>query len=129
MRHLEPSRLPPDGPGEGASLVTEQLRFKQPVWDGRTIDGDKRSARARAERVQRARKQLLARSALSFKQDRGVGAGDVVQPLQDMPQLRILADDSRGAVPFGQLLFQHDVFGEDAALRRPIHPHPVRGWS
>ena len=32
---LEPPWLPPDGFGEGALLVPEQLRFKQPVRDGR----------------------------------------------------------------------------------------------
>ena len=109
--------------------MTEQLRFKQPVRDGRAVDGDKGSVGPRAERVQRAREQLFAGAALPFEQHGGVGAGGAVQLLQHMAQPRILADDSRGPAPLGQLLLEQHVVGKHPALRdRALHhQHHVIG--
>ena len=122
VRHLEPSQLPPDGPGEGALLVTEQLAFKQPLGNGRAVDGDEWSVGPGAERVQRAREQLLAGAALPFEQHGGIGSGGPAQQLRDLPQLRILPDDPWGTAPLGQLFLEQDVFGKHPAPRdRALH--------
>src|SRR6266498_3505770 len=68
VRELELSGLSRRCAGERALLVAEQLGFEQGLGDRRAVDRDKRTVRARAERVQRAREQLLAGAALAFEQ-------------------------------------------------------------
>ena len=82
VRHLEATRLSADCAGECAFLVTEQLGFEQPLGDGGTVDGDEWTIGARAERVEGARKELLARAAFALEEHGGVGGRGAVQLLR-----------------------------------------------
>src|SRR4029077_13608032 len=42
VRQLEATESPLDRPGEGAFLVTEELRGNQIAWNGGAVQGDKR---------------------------------------------------------------------------------------
>ena len=119
MRQLEPSRLARGGAGERPLLVAEQLRFEQVFRDRRAVDGDERAVGPRAEHVQRAREQLLARAALAFDQDRRVvGGRRAVQRLRDLLQPRIFTDDLGRAAPLRELLFEEEVFGRQPPLHQ-----------
>ena len=56
-------------PGEGSLDVPEQLALQQPFRDRRDVDRDEAALRARAEPVERARHQLLSRSAFPLDHD------------------------------------------------------------
>ena len=77
-----------DGAGERALLVAEQLGLEQVLGDRRAVDRDERPVGARAERVQRAREQLLAGAALAFEQHRRVGRRRAVQRQRHLLQRR-----------------------------------------
>ena len=117
MRQLEAARLARGGAGERALLVAEQLRLEQRLGNRRAVDRDERSVGARAQRVQRAREQLLAGAALAFEEHGRVGRRRAMQLLRHLPQLRILADDARRAAPLGELLLQQEVLGQHPPLR------------
>ena len=55
-----------------------------------------------AERVQRAREQLLAGAALAFDQHGRVGGRRAVQRQRHLLQPRIFADDLRRAAPLAR---------------------------
>ena len=78
MRELELARLARHGAGKGPLLMPEQLGFQQVVGNRRAIDRDKRPVGPIAQRVERAREQLLARAAFTLEQHRGVGATDLL---------------------------------------------------
>src|SRR5882672_4699756 len=109
MRELEPPGLARGGAGEGAFLMSEQLGLEQVLGDRRAVDRDKWTVGPGAQRMQCAREQFLSRAALTLDQYRRVGAGRAMQLLRDLPQLRILADDARGATALGELLLEHEV--------------------
>ena len=73
LGELETSGTRPDGAGEGAALVAEQLGFEQTFGDRGGVDGDQRAILARAQPVDGARQDLLARAALALDQDGQVG--------------------------------------------------------
>ena len=79
MRQLETARLARVGAGERALLVAEQLGLEQRLGNRGAVDGDERPVVARAERVQRAREQLLAGAALALEQHRRVGRRSTLQ--------------------------------------------------
>jgi hypothetical protein len=62
--------------------VTEQLAGQELAGQGRAVDGDKRSARARAARVQRPRQHALAGAARSAQEHRRVGRGRAADHLE-----------------------------------------------
>jgi hypothetical protein len=103
--------------------VAEELGLEQRLGDGGAVDGDERAVLARAERVKRSGKQLLAGAALSFEEHGGIGAGRAVQVLQHGAQRGIVADDARCAALLGQLLAQHHVLGEHAPVRQRSGHH------
>ena len=116
VRELELAGLSLRRAGERAFLVAEQLRFEQRLGNRRAVDGDERTVRPRAERVERPREQLLAGAALSFEQHGGVGGSRAVQRHGHLLQLRIVADNQRRTAALGQLVFQDHVFGRQPAL-------------
>ena len=123
MRQLELPRLSLRRAGERALLVAEQLGFEQRFGDGGAVDGDERAVVARAERVKRAREQLLAGAALPFEQHRRVGGGGAVQRDRHLLELRVVADDLRRAAALGQLFPQDQVFRGQPALRERALDH------
>ena len=80
------------GPGEGAAHVPEQLALDELGRNRAAIHHLERSARAFAQLVNRARRELLARARLADEHDRKVGARDRRQILAGREQSLALAD-------------------------------------
>ena len=123
VRELELARLPRRRAGERALLVTEELGLEQRLGNRGAVDGDERSVGARAQHVQRAREQLLARAALAFDQHGRVGRRRAMQRQRHLFQLGVLADDGRGAATGGEFLLEENVLHRHAALRRGTLDH------
>ena len=85
VRGLEASRATLDRAGEGSALVPEELGFDERRRHGRAAHGHERRVPAIAGRVDHARRQLLAGSALAGQQH-GRGArrdgGDALAQLR-----------------------------------------------
>ena len=103
---LEAADLLADGAGEGALLVAEQLALQQPRGDGRAVELDEGPVPARAQVVQGAGDELLARAGLAADEHRGVGGGDRLDLLQHPAQGGALADDLAEVVLGADLLLQ-----------------------
>ena len=103
VRGAETAVAPADRAGEGATLVTEQLRFQQRVRKGGAVDGHERLPAPWPPLVQRPRDQLLAGAALAADQDGGVAGGDGVDPVHQPEHLRRAADDGLVGAVLGQL--------------------------
>lgn len=102
--------------GEGPRFVTEQFRLEERIRESAAIDGDERSLRAGAERVDRSRDEFLAGSRVSEDQHRagtgrdrwedfehplheGTSAGqiaDLESPLKFLPQRLDLREVAKG---------------------------------
>src|SRR6185503_15956652 len=70
--------------GEGAALVTEELRLEQLLRQRRAVHADERTVLARAVLVDVVRDALFARSALAGDQDRALRARDARRVAQDL---------------------------------------------
>ena len=82
-----------DGAGEAALRVTEQLALEQLRRDRGHVDGDERPAGARAQAVDRAREQLLARPGLAGDEDRQGRARRLLEIPEQRQHHRIAGDD------------------------------------
>src|SRR5213076_1049478 len=83
--HFEQAFLRRLGPGEGASLITEQLRLQEILGNRRTVDGKERAGSAAAVVVNRPGHPLLSDPAFAEDEDVGVRRGspaDVVEKLE-----------------------------------------------
>ncbi len=79
LRRLEQPAAIRDRARERAARVAEQLVFDQAVGRGATIMGDEALAPPRAQRVHRARDELLARAGLPDHQHREPARGNARQ--------------------------------------------------
>src|SRR5262249_29439739 len=110
VRQLEAADVLADGAGEGALLVAEQLALQESRRNGRAIELDEGPLPARAEVVQGAGDEFLARARFAADQHGGVGGGDGLDLFQDATQRGALADDLL-EVPFrADLFFQVRLF-------------------
>ena len=66
-----------DGAGKGALFMPKELAFHEGLRQSRAIDRHKRTATPRAQLMDRAGHQFLARSALAADQHGGRGRGDL----------------------------------------------------
>ena len=82
------------GARERALLEAEQLRLEQRVRDRRAVDRDERLARARAQRVNRARQDFLARAAFALQQRRRVGRRHLLDRPADLQHRVARRDDA-----------------------------------
>ena len=69
--------------------------------------------------MQGTRKELLARAAFPFQQDRRIRSGRALQGGQHLRQLGILPDDLGSPAASAEFLFQQDVLGD--------HSSPIDG--
>ena len=105
MPRLASSKRPircADGAGEGPLLVPEQLALEQPGRNGGAIQFHERAFAARAQLVDRARHELLARSGFAGDEHRGIGrrhrldfaqhAGERAASPDDLLELVLAAD-------------------------------------
>src|SRR4030095_4856477 len=74
LSELEPPELFLKRAGEGAALMTEQLRLDQGLRDGGRVDGHERPLPPGPLAVDGTGDQLLARAALARDEDRRVRA-------------------------------------------------------
>ena len=79
--------------GKAPLQVPEQLAFDQLGGNGRAVDLDERAPPARAERVDRARHQLLARAVLAGDEHAGGRGGDLLDALDHFADRAARAHD------------------------------------
>ena len=103
---LEAADLLGDGAGEGALLVAEQLALQQARGDGRAVQLDEGAVPPRAQLVQGAGDEFLARARLAANEHRGVGGGDGLDLLEHPAQGGTVADDLPEVVLGADLLLQ-----------------------
>ncbi len=82
---LEAAKFLRDGAGEGAALVAEQLGFEQAGGDCGAIDFDEGAIAARAEIMDGARDEFLARAGFAANQHGGIGGSDGLAPAAAAP--------------------------------------------
>src|SRR4029077_5499142 len=73
VRQRKPADMGIDSSGKGSAFVPEKLTFEKTSWHRRTVYFDEIPAAARAELVNRARDNLLARPGFAADQDGGGG--------------------------------------------------------
>src|SRR4051794_13527707 len=95
VRRLEPAGPVIDRAGERTLDVAEQLALEQALGQGAAVDADVRAGEARAEVVDGARDQLLARPGLAEDQDAGARSGDLMGGPVRLRHRRAGADDPR----------------------------------
>ena len=83
-----------DGAGERAPHVTEELALGEALGHGGAIEGDQRPVAAIADRMDRARDQLLARSALAVDADVRVACRRLLDAREDVQDLLRSSDES-----------------------------------
>ncbi len=110
MGEMELALLGPDGARESAPHVAEELALEKVGRDRGAVDRDQTRASPRAIEVDRARDELLARSAFPRDQDRSVGAGDLSHDIEDRAHRGREPDDVREIEPFPDGLPEAHVF-------------------
>ena len=78
-----------DGAGEGATGVTEELRFEERLRNGAAVQGDEAAGASRAVVMDGAGGQFLARTCLSRDQDRARRAGNGLEELEQIRMTRL----------------------------------------
>src|SRR5712691_4075964 len=81
---FELSNLQLVGPGEGPTLVPEQLAFQELPRNGGTVDLHERAALPGRQVVNGSRHQVLSRAGFAADEDRDVDLGGL---LDDLPHL------------------------------------------
>ena len=84
VRHLEAALALPDGAGERALLVAEDLALHQLGRDRGAVDGVKRRRGSPRQRVDGVGGDFLAGAALAGDQHRDVGGGHLADHLEDV---------------------------------------------
>src|SRR6185295_1902845 len=102
LRELESPELFLKRAGEGAALVTEQLRLDQGLGDGGRVDGHERLLPPGTLAMDGTGDQFLAGAALARDEDRRIGARHLGDELEEPPHLRRLTDDVASVLPPGQ---------------------------
>jgi hypothetical protein len=98
-------------------LVTEQLGLDQARRERRQVDLDQRPILPHGERVQPARRAVLARAALALDQDRHLGGGDALEVAAERGEGRALG--GRGCVGIGAHV-------RESGARKPPRPERAR---
>jgi hypothetical protein len=97
-------------------LVSEELRFEKGLREGRAGDLDERGVPAGTPLVNRLGDQLLARSALSGDQDRGLRGRDLLDEPEDLEHLGASADDVLEPVGVVHPLAEDPRLGDEPLL-------------
>src|SRR5207247_10460414 len=69
--------------GEAPARMAEELALEEPLRYGRAVDRDERPGAPPAPAVERARDQLLARTALAGNEHRRIGGDDALEQVVD----------------------------------------------
>src|SRR6202030_3290432 len=90
---LQTSALLHQSTGECALLMSEELAFDQPGWNGSTIEPYKRSVSSWTKAMDGASNQFFPGARLAPQQDSGAGWGYNLNLLEDFPQSRAFAHE------------------------------------
>jgi len=102
--------------------MSEQFIFDQAFGDRGAVQRHKRLRAARRKVMHRARKKLLARSALTKEQHRRVCRGHALHLLRGFLHGFMFADNARESVSFGIFLPQQQILAQQfLLLRRALH--------
>src|SRR5262249_28813232 len=118
---LEAALLAAGGAGEGAALVTEQLRLEQRLGQRGAVDRDERLGGTARALVDRAGEELLARATLALDQHRRRRRRHLLDEHHRATEGRAATDD--GALPqqiVEALLQQLVLLDQLAALERLV---------
>ena len=96
----------PDGAGERATHVAEELRFEQRFWNRAAVERDESLLAARARLMDRARDHFLAGAGLAVDQDRRRGRRHGFDQLKQRAHARAAADHRAEPEPLIELLAQ-----------------------
>src|SRR5262249_47724127 len=94
VRQLETAKAARVRAGEGAALVTEELRLHQRLGDGRDVDGDERRVAPVTAAMDGARDELLAGAALAGDEHGGRRRRDLRDQLIEARHLGMAPDQS-----------------------------------
>jgi hypothetical protein len=90
---LQTAALLHQSAGECTLLVSEELAFDKPGWNGSAIEPYKRSVSSWTKAMDGARNQFLAGARLAAQQDSRSGWGDNLDLVKDFAQSGALAHD------------------------------------
>ncbi len=125
VRQFEAANAPLGRPRESPAFVAKNLAFHQGLRDCRTIDGYKRSVRARRELVQRPRHNLLARPRLSRDQYRSRTRRRHLHDAHHLLHLLRRPDQVTQSPSFTKLPLQHRELPRIPRLaQRPVQQGP-----
>jgi hypothetical protein len=104
--------------------VAEQLAFEQILRQRPASNLNERLAAALATAVDRAGDHAFAGAALAGDHDGGLGVGDAIDHVENLPHLRIVADDVVHAAALVELAAELGVLFDDQALGEgPLDRH------
>ena len=110
MGQLQPADLLRDRSRKSPFFVAEQFAFKKAGGNGRAVEFDEGVIPARAQPVDGARDQFLARSSFSENQNGGIRCRHVLHLFQYALQTGAFADDFVELVRGDEFFFQIAVF-------------------
>src|SRR5262245_5154902 len=110
MRLLEEASLPGLGARERATLMAEELALDEPRRDRGAVDLDERRPRPRAEPVDRAAHELLARAALARDEHARLGRRHAIDLLVEPLHRLALPDHLVAGLHLG--VERRDLAGE-----------------
>ena len=89
-----------NGTGKGTLLMAEQFTFQQLSWNSTTVDRHKRAFAALGVIVQVTRHHFLASTGLAQDQHTGIGIGDLLHHLPNLPDSPTGADQAAEQIGF-----------------------------
>ena len=117
LRQLEAAGAPLHRAGERALFVTEQLALHQRFGQRRAIDGDERPVAPRAQVMNGARHQFLARAAFPVDQHRRLGGRHLPDQRENLLHGGATAHHIHQHALIGELALQAFGFFGQTALR------------
>src|SRR3990170_930931 len=122
---LKTAHPPVRGAGECPPLVTQDLAFKQRLWNGGAVDWDEGGLLARREIVDRSGRQLLPRPALSPNKDRRrTGGCQLHQPIELLHALCIPDQPPEPTQVADLMAEKFDLLQDRRSLEGLFHQEP-----
>jgi hypothetical protein len=116
LRRLDEPFLVAAGARERAFHVAEQLRFEERFGQGAAVEGDERTIAPQRIEVDGARHPFLAGARFAGHEHRALGAGDLLDELEDREHLLAAPDDVGELVARAERPLQQHVLLPEAAL-------------
>src|SRR5437762_3795006 len=107
-----------DGPGECATLMSEEFGFEKPGGDGGAIDLDESAISARTEVVNGAREEFLAGTGLAEKKNRRAGGSGKFNLPERALQRCAFADNLLEVKLAANFFFQVELLDRELVFQR-----------